>query len=367
MYIIKCSSVSATSSSARVAVKELDRGDIPTGYIFNDSGYSDAEVWEAVLEFFFKMTAGQRSENLDIELMLDNHASHRTAKACALCLKHNCHVIFLPANCTHFLQPLDDIVFTRYKQELLNRAASTQRFQTIHFKTMAETLMAVSASAVEVAFRKDLIIASWRNTGLWPFDNKLINTRATEYADPKNATVTTSNQKKFHQMCQAYQKTSPTVQKVLSVKVPNNKKKQVMFGSEVIALHDKDEQEAKEKEEAKKVRQLQQATKKQVNEEKKKIRQQERQQKKKEQQEKADKKRKRQEEEQHDREQKRKKEENACRCCDRQCRHNTKEKWHGCEHCEFWVCNRCYESAEIDGQSILQQHEHTHDDDIADE
>ena len=44
-------------------------------------------------------------------LILDGHGSHTSDDFMWLCLKHRIHVIYLPARCSHVLQPLDMVVW----------------------------------------------------------------------------------------------------------------------------------------------------------------------------------------------------------------------------------------------------------------
>lgn len=88
---------------------------------------------------------------------------------------------FLPPYTSHFLQPLDDVLFAVYKTQLnllarkLNSALAMTPGDEDDFSNTV--LSAAHHIAVSKAFTKERIKKSFANTGIFPFDKEKILSR----------------------------------------------------------------------------------------------------------------------------------------------------------------------------------------------
>lgn len=113
---------------------------------------------------------------LHLTLLADNLAVHRDVKVLAALLKARINVFFLPPNTSHFLQPLDDLVFAIYKSQLvqLARELSEALIRNDIKWNAAQVLTAVTIQAEQKALQPDKIVASFANVHLLPFDAEKI-------------------------------------------------------------------------------------------------------------------------------------------------------------------------------------------------
>jgi hypothetical protein len=88
------------------------------------------------------------------------------------------YTFFFAAHASHFIQPLDDKMFTNFKKILAAKTRKLTEHNARQSTTASNTILTVSASAEKEAFTKSVIVASFADTGIWPFDKDLILTRA---------------------------------------------------------------------------------------------------------------------------------------------------------------------------------------------
>ena len=69
------------------------------------------------IDWFKSLFVPSLPQDCPVVLILDGHDSHLTYKLCILAKENDVHLIKLPANLTHFLQPLDMAFFKPLKAE----------------------------------------------------------------------------------------------------------------------------------------------------------------------------------------------------------------------------------------------------------
>lgn len=81
-------------------------------------------------------------------------------------------MLLLPPNTSHFLQPLDDLVFAIYKSHLAKLALELLEALrgTGTKRSPAQIITGVTAAAESIAFAPDNIRESFRKCGMWPID-----------------------------------------------------------------------------------------------------------------------------------------------------------------------------------------------------
>ncbi|KAG6998156.1 hypothetical protein FocnCong_v013552 [Fusarium oxysporum f. sp. conglutinans] len=108
-------------------------------------------------------------------IILDGHGSHAQDEWMATCFLNNVYCCYLPAHCSHGLQPLDNGIFNvikgAYRKELQKLASLTDSapVDKVNF-------IRAYAKAREAGMRKDIILSGWRFTGYWPINRHKVLT-----------------------------------------------------------------------------------------------------------------------------------------------------------------------------------------------
>ncbi|OBS16857.1 hypothetical protein FPOA_12567 [Fusarium poae] len=140
-------------------------------YITSDNGWTDNHIAvEWLKEVYLPQT--QPANESDARLIiLDGHGSHVSDEWMATCFLNNVYCCYLPAHCSHGLQPLDNGVFNAskaaYRKELQKLASLTDSapVDKVNF-------IKAYAKAREVGMTKKNILSGWRVTGNWPISRR---------------------------------------------------------------------------------------------------------------------------------------------------------------------------------------------------
>ncbi|TVY62580.1 hypothetical protein Focb16_v004156 [Fusarium oxysporum f. sp. cubense] len=140
-------------------------------YITSDNGWIDNHIAvEWLREVYLPQT--QPEDESDARLIiLDGHRSHVSDEWMATCFLNNVYCCYLPAHCSHGLQPLDNGVFNASK------AAYRKELQKLTSLTDSAPVDKVNfikayAKAREVGMTKKNILSGWRVTGNWPISRR---------------------------------------------------------------------------------------------------------------------------------------------------------------------------------------------------
>ncbi len=117
---------------------------------------------------------------MEVTLLLDNLRFHKDLEPIIKAKDQFVHLLFLPPNTGYFLQPLDDLIFARYKDHLarLARELLLALKETSTRRSSAEIITAVTAAAEKIAFSPDAIKKSFENCGMWPINYEMIERMA---------------------------------------------------------------------------------------------------------------------------------------------------------------------------------------------
>ncbi|KAL9575810.1 hypothetical protein ACKAV7_000052 [Fusarium commune] len=140
-------------------------------YITSNNGWTDNHIAvEWLREVYLPQT--QPEDESDARLIiLDGHRSHVSDEWMATCFLNNVYYYYLPAHCSHGLQPLDNGVFNASK------AAYRKELQKLTSLTDSAPVDKVNfikayAKAREVGMTKKNILSGWRVTRNWPISRR---------------------------------------------------------------------------------------------------------------------------------------------------------------------------------------------------
>ena len=137
----------------------------------SDSGWTNNELGVAWLRHFIKHTA-HRKVGVYQMLIIDGHESHISDEFQDICDENKIIAICMPSHASHLLQPLDVGCFSPLKKAYGRQIEGLARNHINHI-TKLEFLPALKA-ALDQSITKDNICASFRGTGLVPYDPEAV-------------------------------------------------------------------------------------------------------------------------------------------------------------------------------------------------
>ncbi|KAM5527595.1 transposase [Fusarium oxysporum f. sp. phaseoli] len=138
-------------------------------YITSPNGWTDNHIALGWLKDVYLPQTKPRDASDARLIILDGHGTHAQDEWMATCFLNNVYCCYLPAHCSHGLQPLDNGIFNvikgAYRKELQKLASLTDSapVDKVNF-------VRAYAKAREVGMRKEIILSGWRFTGNWPIN-----------------------------------------------------------------------------------------------------------------------------------------------------------------------------------------------------
>ena len=177
-------------------------------------------------------------------LLLDRHSVHKSLAPLKKLAAVGIETLLLPAHMTHVLQPLDDVPFAVFKRAVCQK--KTQLTNSLVLRR--ESTAGVVPIAFMETFTEDVIKAGFKNTGVWPFDKKRINSRA-ELALPKKEKVESSSSslsliEKVEQLANVVLELDKPLNESSPGRIPKTNK--LFTGEELIKFYEEQEQTTKE-------------------------------------------------------------------------------------------------------------------------
>jgi len=170
-----------------VEVRFLDggrhkRGEWPRFYAYAPSGDTNSALHAEFIGVFSHLWHDEH-KNAHCWLFGDQVGAQKCADAVADALGRGVMCWLFPANTSHFLQPLDDLVFANFKRHLKESMRAVQwsaQFTPFHFGCL---LYQLAYEAEKKAFKKDVFKGAFFSTGIYPFDSSKILARTAAYAE----------------------------------------------------------------------------------------------------------------------------------------------------------------------------------------
>ncbi|KAJ3455352.1 hypothetical protein MRS44_013952 [Fusarium solani] len=138
-------------------------------YITSPNGWTDNHIaLEWLKDVYLPQTEPRDASDARL-IILDGHGSHEQDEWMATCFLNNVYCCYLPAHCSHGLQPLDNGVFNvvkgAYRKELQMLASLTDSapVDKVNF-------IRAYAKAREAGMKKEIILSGWMVTRNWPIN-----------------------------------------------------------------------------------------------------------------------------------------------------------------------------------------------------
>ncbi|KAJ3455068.1 hypothetical protein MRS44_013668 [Fusarium solani] len=136
-------------------------------YITSPNGWTDNHIALEWLKDIYLPQIEPRDASDARLIILNGHGSHAQDEWMATCFLNNVYCCYLPAHCSHGLQPSDNGIFNvikgAYRKELQKLASLTDSapVDKVNF-------IRAYAKAKEAGMRKEIILSGWRFTGNGP-------------------------------------------------------------------------------------------------------------------------------------------------------------------------------------------------------
>ncbi|KAG6989535.1 hypothetical protein FocnCong_v020986 [Fusarium oxysporum f. sp. conglutinans] len=168
---------SSQESPNAVPVKTATRSTLVGKLPSQKNGWtSNSIALEWLEKVFLPQTASADPADARL-LIVDGHGSHATEEFMAKCYLNNVYLLFLPAHCSHVLQPLDLGCFSSLKAAYRTLVGEHTAL-TDSTRVGKQRFLDFYARAREIGFRKENIRSGWRAAGLWPVNtNKPLASR----------------------------------------------------------------------------------------------------------------------------------------------------------------------------------------------
>jgi hypothetical protein len=135
-------------------------------------GWTDGDIALSWLVKDFDEQTREKAQGQTHVLILDGHSSHYMPKLLKHAQDNNIMILGYPPHCTHTLQGLDVVCFARMKEDWKQ---VINEFETLHrAKVTKANFTSLFGQAYRRAFTQDTIKATFRVTGVYPFDRTAI-------------------------------------------------------------------------------------------------------------------------------------------------------------------------------------------------
>ena len=219
----------------------------PVFYAVTENGYMDSNLWfdliQRVVARYTLLYVG-----LKPILLLDHHTTHEQYSALSYLVKQEWNVLFFPSHTTHFLQPLDNVCFARYKFEIARQVRRTTFRDALQRDITKMPVASVIGVATRDSFTKKSIKASFLNTGMHPFDESKIDASLEKYLGAASEKPALTAQEEAIRLTtniakEAFGASTPITKKT----VRNAPAKSTMFTAEQMLAYDEERKQDAEK------------------------------------------------------------------------------------------------------------------------
>ena len=142
-------------------------------YSVSDSGWMEKENYHCWFKKMFLPATSHLRETGAVILFFDGHYSHISIQLIKLSQESNVHLMLLPSNTTHVLQPLDVGVYGPLKQAW-KKILAQHKFNTRAANIGKEDFPMLLAQLWEASFKPSHLVGGFRETGLFPLNYSAI-------------------------------------------------------------------------------------------------------------------------------------------------------------------------------------------------
>lgn len=146
----------------------------PTGYISEEQFQRSLQLFAEIMTSFSQHEVSAGTSPSPLLLLADNLKIHRTKETLLKAEQLKIHLQMLSPNASHFLQPLDDVLFASFKACLKSQYNILDPSLSILGFAHPSALASCVPYAFQEAFTPKMIRLAWENVGLWPYSHEKI-------------------------------------------------------------------------------------------------------------------------------------------------------------------------------------------------
>ena len=150
----------------------------------SSSGLLTSALWDIAVQLFIDVVQNcSNYPSKEIILLTDNLGIHRQPDSILKALQRDCYQLYFPPNCSHFIQPLDNLLFASLKHQI--DSISSSLFHQHHlWEVTAPNHQEIIVDAIMQLFPSVFTIRNiekaWDNVGVHPLNPEKIVRRCLE-------------------------------------------------------------------------------------------------------------------------------------------------------------------------------------------
>lgn len=145
-------------------------------YVVTPNGYTSDDVFPNLVAQF-ELDFHKLYPDTPAVIYADRLSSHTTPELLATTSAKQLTFVLFPAGTSHFLQPLDDVVFGLFKTKLRMYRDELLASNPFSHSIVKDSLLKAMMLAVQEALQPGPITAAFLNTGIYPWDSEKISAR----------------------------------------------------------------------------------------------------------------------------------------------------------------------------------------------
>ncbi len=150
----------------------------------SSSGLLSSHLWDIAIQSFIDVVRKcSCTPSKEIVLLTDNLGIHRQPKSILKALERDCYQIYFPPNCSHFIQPLDDLLFANLKRQVYSISSSILQqhlFWENVMPNLQETVFEAVMESFPIVFTVRNIKKAWDHVGVHPLQPEKIMSHCRE-------------------------------------------------------------------------------------------------------------------------------------------------------------------------------------------
>ena len=163
--------------SASAQGSRRTRGRWPRYYCASKTGYVTTEMWRNIVAKVIRLYR-RDGPKPDPSFLMDQYAAHVNLDTVDFMLEQRTHPVFLPANTTHHLQPLDNGLFASFDRALARAAQAHVGMLGEWKRPFSELLVQLAPSVEADVFTPEAIMGAFERTGISPWRQEVFHERA---------------------------------------------------------------------------------------------------------------------------------------------------------------------------------------------